>query len=85
MWYVQRHTCSSIKYNEIMWVAASYKDLGILIFNELILTEEERGHMVSLVRGISKAAQSNSVSRQTQKHRLDDSTRIPEDQAAREG
>lgn len=37
-----------------MSVVASYKDLGILIFNELILTEEERGHMVSLVRGISK-------------------------------
>jgi len=61
MWYVQRHTCSSIKYNEIMWVAASYKDLGILICNELILTEEERDHMVSLVRGISKVTQSNSI------------------------
>ena len=85
MWYVQRYRYSSITYNEIMSVVASYNDLGILIFNELILTEEERGHMVSLLRGISKVAQSNSVSRHTQKHRLEDSTRIPEDQAAREG
>ena len=44
-----------------MWVAASYKDLGILICNELILTEEERDHMVSLVWGISKVTQSNSI------------------------
>lgn len=61
MWYVQRHRYSSIKYKEIMLVATSYMDLGILIFNELILTEEERDHKVSLVRGISKVIQSNSV------------------------
>ena len=68
-----------------MSVGANSKDPEILLLSELILTEEERGHMVSLVRGISKVAQSNSVSRHTQKHRLEDSTRIPEDQAAREG
>ena len=42
----------------------------ILLLSELMLTEEERDHMVSLVRGISKVTQSNSVSRQTQTHRL---------------
>ena len=36
-------------------------DLGILIFNELILTEKERDHIVSLVRGISKVIHSNSI------------------------
>ena len=61
MWYVQRYRYSSIKYNEIMSVEASYMDLGILIFNELILTEKERDHMVSLVRGISKVIHSNSI------------------------
>ena len=61
MWYVQRYRHSSIKHNEIMSVEASFRGLGILIFNELILTEEERDHMVSLVRGISKVIQSNSV------------------------
>ena len=61
MWNVPRYRYSSVKYNEIMSVATSYKDLGILICNELILTEEERDHMVSLVRGISKVTQSNSI------------------------
>ena len=61
MWNVPRYRYSSVKYNEIMSVAASYEDLGILICNELILTEEERDHMVSLVRGISKVTQSNSI------------------------
>ena len=51
----------SIKYDEIMSVVANSKDPEILRLSQLILTEEERDHMVSLVRGISKGTQGNSV------------------------
>ena len=60
----------SIKYDEIMSVVANSKDPEILRLSQLILTEEERDHMVSLVRGISKGTQGNSVWKQTQTHRL---------------
>ena len=62
MWHVQRSEgCSAVKDDEIMLVRANDQDLGILTHSELILTEEERDRMISLVRGISKLTQSNSV------------------------
>ena len=83
MWYVQRHTCSSIKYSEIMWVAASYKDLGILICNELILTEEERDHWYPWCGESQKWHKATQSEDRHKNIGVDDSVRIPEDQAAR--
>lgn len=65
----RRETYSAIKHNEIMWLTASYKELWIIMFNELILTEEERDH-ISLVRGISKLTQSNSMGKENQANSL---------------
>ena len=71
MWYVQRRErYSAIGHDEITWLTASYKELWIIIFNKLIRTEEERNHVVSLVCGISKLTQSNSMGRQNQPHSL---------------
>jgi hypothetical protein len=62
MWHVQRSEgCSAVKDDEIVSVAANDQDLEILTHSKLMLTEEERDHMVSLVRGISKVTQSNSI------------------------
>ena len=66
----RRERYSAIKHNEIMWLTASYKELLIIMFNELILTEEERDHIISLVHGISKLTQSNAMGRQNQPHSL---------------
>lgn len=71
MWHVQRSEgCSAVKDDEIMSVAANDQDLGILIHSELILTEEERDRVVSLVHGISKLTQSTSTGRENQVHSL---------------
>ena len=58
------------KKKKIMWLTASYKELWIIIFSELILTEEEIDHVVSLVCGILKLTRSNSMGRQNQPHSL---------------
>ena len=69
MWHVQRSEgCSAVKHDEIVSVAANDQDLGILTHSELMLTEEERDRMISLVRGISKLTQSNAMGRQNQPH-----------------
>ena len=65
----RRERYSATKHDEIMWLTASYKELWIIIFNELIL-KKERDHGVSLVRGISKLTQSNAMGRQNQPHSL---------------
>ena len=44
----RRERYSATKHDEIMWLTASYKELWIIIFNELIL-KKERDHGVSLV------------------------------------
>ena len=71
MWHVQRSEgCSAVKDDEIVSVAANDQDLGILTHSELMLTEEERDRMISLVRGISKLTQSTSTGRENQVHSL---------------
>ena len=53
--------CSAVKDDEIVSVAANDQDLEILTHSKLMLTEEERDHVVSPAPGISKLKQSNSV------------------------
>ena len=71
MWCAQRSKgCSAVQDDEIVSVAADDQDLGSLIHSELILAEEERDRVVSLVHGISKLTQSTSTGRENQIHSL---------------
>ena len=55
MWYIYTMECfSSIKNNEIMSFAATQMDLEIVILSEVIQTEEDKYHMISLICGFFK-------------------------------
>ena len=43
---------SAIKKNEIMLFAATWKDLEIIILNEVSQTEKDKYYMISLICGI---------------------------------
>ena len=59
MWYVCVYThthimeyYSAIKKNEMMPFAATWMDLEIIIISEVSQTEEDKYHMISLIRGL---------------------------------
>ena len=55
--YTHTHTMeyySAIKRNEIMPFAATFMDLEIIIVSEVIQTEKDKYHMISLICGILK-------------------------------
>ena len=53
MWYIytmEQH--SAIKKNEVMSFTATWKQLEIIILNEVGQKKKDKYHMVSLIRGI---------------------------------
>ena len=53
IWYIYTmEYYSAIKKNEIMPVAATRMDLGIIIRSEVSQTEKDKYHMISLICGL---------------------------------
>ena len=53
MWYIFTMECySAIKKNKTMPFAATWMDLVIAILSEVIQTEKDKYHMISLICGI---------------------------------
>ena len=53
MWYIYTvQYYSAIRKNEIMPFAATWMDLEIVILNEVIQTEKDKYHVISLLCGI---------------------------------
>ena len=53
MWYIYTvGYYSAIKKNEILPFAATWRDLKIIILNELSQTEKDKYYMISLIHGI---------------------------------
>ena len=50
--YIQTHTHSSVKKNEIMPFAATWINLEVITLSEVNQTEKDQYHMISLTHGI---------------------------------
>ena len=65
MWYIYTmEYYSAIKKNKIMSFVAIWMDLEIVILSEIIQTQKDKYHMISLICGILKRVQMNLFTKQ---------------------